>query len=248
MPAKNFRTRLGLLRSRIMYYWKPFNRRRLRKFYTPFIPPNGLCFDIGAHLGNRIAAFRDLGARVIAVEPQPHCLHYLRRQYGRDAKVEILPLALGAHPGGATLHISQLAPTVSTLATEEWRTELQKNSNIDVDWEEQLEVEVQTLDQLIERYGLPDFCKIDVEDYEAEVLKGLSQAIPVLSFEFFTWTPARTLECLDLLDALGDYQYNWSVGESQRWAEPRWQSGKGIREVIGKLEGKLSGDIYARLA
>ena len=57
MPAKNFRSRLGILRSRIMYYGKPFNRRRLRKFYSAFVPKGGLCFDIGAHLGNRIAPF-----------------------------------------------------------------------------------------------------------------------------------------------------------------------------------------------
>ena len=30
-----------------------------------------LAFDIGAHVGDRTAAFRRLGARVVAVEPQP---------------------------------------------------------------------------------------------------------------------------------------------------------------------------------
>ncbi|MEO0779436.1 MAG: FkbM family methyltransferase [Bacteroidota bacterium] len=247
MPTKNFRTRLGLLRSRIMYYWKPFNQRRLRRFYSPLIPAGGLCFDVGAHLGNRIAAFRSLGARVVAVEPQPRCLDYLRQTFGTDTEVQLLPIALGASEGKATLHISQLAPTVSTLAPSEWRETLRKKSQLAIDWEEQLEVEVQTLDQLIERYGRPDFCKIDVEDFEEEVLRGLSQPIPVLSFEFFTWTLPRTLRCLDLLDALGDYEYNWSPGESQTWAEPQWQSPAAIRQRMQKLKHDGSGDVYARL-
>ena len=87
MPAKNFRSRLGILRSRIMYYGKPFNRRRLRKFYSAFVPKGGLCFDIGAHLGNRIAPFLDLGAQIVAVEPQPLCLEYLQRRYGKKDSV-----------------------------------------------------------------------------------------------------------------------------------------------------------------
>ena len=33
--------------------------------------PGDLVFDIGAHVGDRVAAFRRLGARVVAVEPQP---------------------------------------------------------------------------------------------------------------------------------------------------------------------------------
>ncbi|MDX1409268.1 MAG: hypothetical protein R3330_14075, partial [Saprospiraceae bacterium] len=72
----SFRSRLGLWRSIGMYYWKPRVRGRLRRFYTGFVQEGMLCFDIGAHLGNRTRAFRDLGASVVAVEPQPLCLRY----------------------------------------------------------------------------------------------------------------------------------------------------------------------------
>jgi len=247
MPIKNFRSRIGLMRSKLMYNWKPFNRRRLRKFYQTFIPADSLCFDIGAHLGNRVDAFANLGAQVVAVEPQPLCLEYLNQRFGKLSNVHIIPKAVGSSPGKATLHISQLAPTVSTLANKEWRTKLQERSNIQVDWEDQLEVELITLDQLIESYGMPVFCKIDVEDYEAEVLKGLSQPIPVISFEFFTWTPKRTRECIELLEALGKYEYNWSKGEQQKMVFDNWLAANDLLNKLDTVAGQFSGDIYARM-
>lgn len=247
MSAPNFRSRLGLLRSKIMYIWRPFHRRRLRKFYQDLIPKDSLCFDIGAHLGNRIDAFVALNAKVVAVEPQPLCLDYLQKRFNENNKVIIIPKAVGALPGTATLHISQLTPTVSTLAEQGWRDNLRDRSDIQVDWEEEQEVELITLDQLIQEHGIPDFCKIDVEDYEAEVLKGLSQPIPLISFEFFTWTHPRTHECLQLLEQLGNYKYNWSVGESHHMTSANWMDYKELSQKLLVLKKQLSGDIYAKL-
>ena len=46
------------------------------------------------------------------------------------------------------------------------------------------EVPVVTLDAAIEHYGVPAYCKIDVEGWEFEVLRGLSQAVDLISLEF----------------------------------------------------------------
>ena len=119
-----------------------------------------------------------------------------------------------------------------------------------MNWNEVIEVEVVTLDDLIEKYGMPVFIKIDVEDYEAEVLKGLSHPIKAISFEFFNWTPERTRECLELIDRLGNYKYNLSVGENQRFENSDWMNTPEILAFIDryKPEKSYSGDIYARLA
>ena len=76
----------GVLRSLAIYY-APGRVRRLSRFYAPFIRPGDLCFDVGAHVGNRVAAWRRLGARVVAVEPQAHLHGWLRRLYGRSPDV-----------------------------------------------------------------------------------------------------------------------------------------------------------------
>lgn len=240
--------KIGLWRSKIMYYGKPFNRRKLSRFYGAFIQPGDLCFDVGAHVGNRTDAWLSLDAKIIAIEPQPLFVKELNRRFAKYPQVTILDQAVGAQLGKLQLQINSLKPTLSTFADEQWRAEVTKNSSWKVGWDKSLEVELTTLDHLIEKYGRPKFCKIDVEDFEEEVLKGLSYAIPIISFEFFNYTPQRTLACLDLLNRLGNYQYNWSFGESQNLEFTNWQTAKElIVSIKNYKKNNFSGDIYAQL-
>lgn len=245
----SWKSTFGLLRSWLMYYGKPFNQRRLRRFYSRFIKSGDLCFDIGAHLGNRSKSWLSLQAKVIAVEPQPVCIDFLKRKFSSEPDFILVEKAVGSKPGKAMLHISEKTPTVSSLANQQWRDQLNQTSNVTIDWNKQVEVEVITLDQLIQQYGIPAFCKIDVEDFELEVLKGLSQPIQTLSFEFFNWTPAQTQACLNRLDQLANYSYNWSIGESQRWqSNQQLSSGQLLKEISAyRKKRNFSGDIYAFL-
>lgn len=238
----------GILRSLVIYYGRPWQKRRLRQLYAPFVTPGALCFDIGAHVGNRIQTWTALGARVVAVEPQPRCMHLLRRWYGSRTEVTLVEAALGAQPGQATLHVSRATPTVSTLATDWIATVRQDASFAGVAWDETVTVPVLTLDQLIARHGIPAFCKIDVEGYEGAVLRGLSQPLPALSFEYLPAALERAQDCLNRLAALGDYRYNWSRGESHRLRAAHWLTGTDLLTALPQLASAGSGDIYARLS
>merc|ERR1719476_59374 len=64
----------------------------------------------------------------------------------------------------------------------------------------EIKVESRTLDGLIAQYGKPAYIKIDVEGAEEAAIKGLSTAIPMISWEFTypeasedSWRIARTL-------------------------------------------------------
>jgi FkbM family methyltransferase len=244
----NIREKLGVFRSIAMYYWKPFNKRRLIRFYRPFIQSGDLCFDIGAHLGNRTNAWLALGAKVIAVEPQPSCIRYLKRKFGRNPKVTIVEKAIGAAAGKSKLYISELTPTVSTLADQDWRAIIDQDTSFDVFWQKEKEVDVITIDDLIQMYGVPAFTKLDIENYEFEALKGLSQALPCLSVEFYPTTIDRAVACVELLDQLGAYEYNWSFGESQKMNSTNWFSSQMMKDQLSKIKrGDASGDFYARL-
>src|SRR5690606_20588187 len=109
-------TALGIARSLAIYYGVPWRGRQLRRLYAPFVTSRSLCFDIGAHVGNRVRTFRQLGARVIAVEPQAACLRWLERLHGRDPNVAIVEAAVGRAAGVGTLHVSERTPTVTTLS------------------------------------------------------------------------------------------------------------------------------------
>lgn len=240
--------RLGLLRSVLMYHGIPLRRRRLSRFYARFIQPNDLCFDIGAHVGSRLRAWLPLGARIVAVEPQPACMALLRRWYGHQPRITLVEQAVGAAPGVADLQISARTPTVTTLSLDWIAAVRQERSFAKVHWDERLSVPVTTLDQLIARHGQPAFCKIDVEGYELEVLRGLSQAIPALSFEYLPAYLPSAHACTTHLAQLGPYRFNWSIGESQRLGSQHWLDAQAMRSRLDDLAaGGRSGDIYACL-
>ncbi|TVP55227.1 MAG: FkbM family methyltransferase [Gemmatimonadales bacterium] len=237
----------GVLRS-LVIYWRPGRQSGLRKLYRPFVAPNALVFDIGAHLGDRTRAFATLGARVVALEPQPHLMPWLKILVGRHPRVELRAEAVGAWVGTATLAISRRNPTVSS-ASGPWRETVGARPEFEgVSWEEAVTVPMTTLDRLIERHGVPDFCKIDVEGFEAEVVAGLSHPLPALSLEFVTGAPGSTLEALERLVALGDYRFNAVRGEQRSFHFPAWRSASEVRGWLESgADGMPSGDLYARL-
>lgn len=240
--------RMGLLRSIVMYYGVPLRKRRLARFYRQFIQSGDLCFDVGAHVGNRVAAWLALGARVVAIEPQPDCLRLLQRWYGHHRNVTLVDQAVGAAPGTETLFISQRTPTVTTMSRT-WMDEVQQvDSFRSVSWDAVTQVQVTTLDALVAQYGTPVFCKIDVEGYELEVLRGLSQPLRALSFEYIPASKAVSLGCIERIMQLGDYRFNWSVSEQHRWQSSTWLTDEEMATRLEKVAANdKSGDVYAIL-
>lgn len=243
------RTGLGLLRSLLIYRGVPGRRRQLAGFYRQFIRPGDLCFDIGAHVGNRLQAWLDLGAQVVAVEPQPHLAALLRRWYGHNRNVVLVEQAVGATPGTGRIYISQRHPTVSSLSQDWIHAVRHAEAFASVQWDTEATVQVTTLDALIAQFGRPAFCKIDVEGFELEVLSGLSQPLPALSFETVAPAVDLAIACIQRLEQLGGYEYNWSAGETQKLLSVSWLAPEPMVARLRALAAeKGSGDVYARLA
>ena len=104
-----------------------------------------------------------------------------------------------------------------------------------------------TLDDLIARFGEPAFCKIDVEGYELEVLRGLSRPVSALSFEYVPAAQALARACVERLPQLGEYEFNCTAGEEHRWRFDQWLAGEQIMAFLANQPiESASGDIYAR--
>lgn len=241
-------TRTALERSRAIYRGDPAREAALDAFYARFIKPGALVFDVGAHVGDRTACFRRLEARVVAVEPQHECAALLRDEFGGDAQVAIVEAAIGAEVGRARLHRNEANPTVSTLSREFIAAARNADGWREQNWTSEIDVPVRTLDNLMMTHGVPHFIKLDIEGFEHEALRGMSQAAAALSFEFTTIQRNVARACIMRLGELGYKSFRGSLGETLAFAQPAALDARGILEWVGALPSSAnSGDIYAWL-
>lgn len=236
----------GVFRSLRTYHGDAARQAAMDALYRRFVAPGDLAFDIGAHVGDRVSSLRRIGARVIAIEPQPLLVRALRHIHGRDPGVLIIPAALAAESGERVMHINSRNPTVSTIS-EDFMLEASGAEGWEGQtWDARISVPAITLDRLVATFGAPAFVKIDVEGFEDEVLRGLSQPLPALSFEFTTIARAVAVRAIEHLERLGGYGYDVALGESQRLTFERWVGAAEMIDHLSTLPHEAnSGDVYA---
>jgi FkbM family methyltransferase len=214
---------------------------RLRKFreecgvYRAFIAPGDLVFDVGANYGLKTEVFAALGARVVACEPQPECCDEIR---ARCPGVQVEQQAVGSAIGTATLYLD--AHRTGSSLRRGWES---TNEGVT------LVTPVTTLDALIQAYGVPRFCKIDVEGFEREVFAGLHQSVPALSFEFHARELAAAIECLEGLRRLGSFAANFTAAEAATWYRSAWADEVAIIDWLreGTTDRRYAwGDVFVR--
>ena len=223
-------------------------RPALDVFHRRFLALGDLAFDVGCHVGDRAASFLRLGARVVAVEPQPRLARTLRLLFHRAPDFALEQVLLGATPGEAVLRLNSANPTVATASDAFISAAADAPGWEGQSWDAEITLPRTTLDALVARHGMPAFIKIDVEGWEAEVLAGLTSAPRALSFEFTTIQRDVAHAALARLTALGFAHFNACLGESMAWAFPSPVGAPAMADWLAALPPEAnSGDVYASL-
>jgi FkbM family methyltransferase len=183
----------------------------------------------------------EAGARVVAFEPNPLVLPELQARCGHHKNWTVVATALGSGAAIATLHARE-SHGQSSLAAE-WGGNVIATYN----------VPVVTLDSAIQCFGSPAFCKIDVEGWELEVMRGLTQPIPLISFEFHLNDPGirKTIACLEKLTQFGASRANITPAETSTFHFEEWIP---LAQFLGWFPGDLEqslpgfhyGDIFVK--
>ncbi|UOM36422.1 FkbM family methyltransferase [Acuticoccus sp. I52.16.1] len=235
----------GVARSVRIYHLDRAHLASLAALKRPFVPPGGLAFDIGAHVGDHARVFAGLGARVVAVEPQPRLATFLRLAFAANRRVTVVAAAVGAQEGTLRLLINPRNPTVSTGSGALVSAAVEAEAWAGERWDESATVPLTTLDALIARYGVPDTIKIDVEGLEDQVLAGLSHRVATLSFEFTTVQRGVGLAALERAEALGYRRFNLSLGATHAFHFAQPVDAATVAGTIADLpDAANAGDVY----
>lgn len=208
------------------------------------LPKDFLAFDIGANIGNYAAACLAAKARLIlCAEPHPRIRKKLQNRFHREPKILVVPYILADQCSSLPFY-PYYDGTLSTASTQWMEGRFQKEH-----WAPPILLPSITLDILIAQYGTPDFCKIDVEGFELQVLHGLTKQIPLLSIEFTKeFLKIHAFPCIAYLIHLGYSQFNVCVADNAFLQFSSWLSHEEIQNYLSEYPDPLLwGDIYAKL-
>ena len=204
-------------------------------------------FDVGANTGEKAATFIQLGARVVAVEPDELNLKRLRTRFMRFQRthvpISIVGVAVSDREGTETMLVDGPGSALNTLSTK-WANTLKADksrivNDIDaLDFKYKKVVTTTTLDKLIEENGAPFFVKIDVEGYELGVLQGLHRAVPYISFEVnLPEFREEGLQCIELLNRLHERgEFNYSSDCRLGFTDAAWLPARAFLQVLAQCD------------
>lgn len=167
---------------------------RTTELFRSLLRPGDACLDVGAHVGfHALVAAQAVGpqGRVVAVEPQPYnCDKILTNaELNGLANLVVVAAAAGEADGVVRLH--------NQKRNDKARLTLAGKGVSDVGTA--FEVPIVRIDTVARRHGLDRvrLIKIDVEGYEAEVLRGAAATLAAtdhLVFECLPETETATVE------------------------------------------------------
>jgi FkbM family methyltransferase len=204
----------------------------------------GLIFDIGANQGYKTDIFLRLGASVVAVDPDELNQDILAKKFLRGRwmrkPMQIEGKAVSDSCSVATLWLDAPGSAKNTL-NRKWVDSLREDDarfGHRLDFGSTRTVETTTIEDLVARYGVPFFIKIDVEGHELAVLQGMKQPVRYLSFEVnLPEFASEGWQCIDRLNEIEiNGTFNYSKDCQGSLALKDWMPYREFRTIYDEIQ------------
>lgn len=218
--AMIFGTQYGkILKRDFVFFNTVFLNRKVKKI-----------FDVGANNGIRSRSFVRLAEYVVAFEPDPSLASIIRYRFSNMPKLIVEELAIGSEVGEGIFRKKKYSG-YSTLS-EKWSkmSDAEGIETIDI-----FKVKISTIQQMIEKHGVPDYIKIDVEGFELNIFKSLNFLVPLISFEAnLPQFRNETIEIINIGTKLNkNSRFNFRIGDESNLALPMNVEKNKLIDIIG---------------
>ncbi len=130
---------------------------------------NKLIYDVGANDGSDTAYYLKLGYHVLAIEANPLLAGRLHSRFGAEkAAGQLIVL-------NAAVTEKDIEKVEFYLSNDDSKSSLTREmAERDGITQGSVDVPGRSLGSLFEEFGVPEYCKIDIEGYDAQAIRGLA--------------------------------------------------------------------------
>lgn len=153
-------------------------------FFKKILIKRKIIFDIGSNQGDKAYVFSKLSKKVVLFEPNKEDYQFLNYRFKNNNKVIIENLAIAKKRENKRYFLVLKNNNAYNTLNYKRQNFLENKFTTLV---KQSYVKTETINFYIQKYGIPDFVKIDVEGLELEILKSLKtkykRDISIICFE-----------------------------------------------------------------
>lgn len=198
-----------------------------------------LYFDIGANVGLWALANSKENRKIISIEASPTTFNRLKEKTKNNKNIECLNFAVTDSKDDTITFYEHPWDTISTL-NKDWltspRSRFCNSGRI-----KETKVNTTSINKLIEKYGIPDLIKIDVEGGEFQVCKSLSNNdVNILNFEWASEMYDVTEKSLNYLSTIGYNKFHIQTGDEYTYTPKEFEYNLDIvKDILSKKRPKI---------
>lgn len=168
-----------------------------------------LIYDVGAHKGEDTEFYLKKGFRVVAIEAMPEfCESISKRfsEYVASGALSVVNVAVSSSPGNVNFYVDDRVSEWGTT-NPEWS---ERNKNFGAGVGRTFTIQAAKLADLLKQYGVPRYCKIDIEGNDLDALaslEGLSELPRFLSIESDKTSWTKLMAEFETFEKLGYRKY-----------------------------------------